>query len=172
MLIRVPLSQGRPTGGWTVPRSGMVWFFLFIGRFLCFEAGALCSAAGPTNGRLASVTCGRCPGDSPHAVRRSGKLANNFRLAACMAVAACMSVCRRAQPSNSWIVRSPFKYPAPPGNWRRISQGVAYQRYRFCSVPLPPLVYSILYGSRRAPSPSPQSDQRAAGAILIRPISK
>src|ERR1022692_1664542 len=26
--------------------------------------------------------------------------------------------------------------PAPPGNWRRISQGVAYQRYGFCSFPL------------------------------------
>ena len=155
-----------------MPRAGVVLVFLFIGRFLCFDAGALCGAAGPTNGRLGAAARGRCSGDSPHAVRRSGKVANSFCLAACMAVAAGRSVCRRAQPSNSWIVRSPFKYPAPPGNWRRISQGVAHQRYRFCSVPLPPLVYSILYGSRRAPSPSPQSDQRAAGAILIRPISK
>src|ERR1022692_2834538 len=31
----------------------MVLVFLFIGRFLCFDAGALCGAAGPTNGRLA-----------------------------------------------------------------------------------------------------------------------
>jgi len=119
-----------------VPRAGVVLVFLFIGRFLCFDAGALCGAAGPTNGRLGAAARGRCSGDSPHAVRRSGKVANSFCLAACMAVAAGMSVCRRAQPSNSWIVRSPFKYPAPPGNWRRISQGVAYQRYRFCSFPL------------------------------------
>jgi|HubBroStandDraft_4_1064222.scaffolds.fasta_scaffold20005_2 hypothetical protein len=53
-----------------------------------------------------------------------------------MAVAACMSVCRRDKPSISGIVKSPFRYPATPGNWRRISQGVAYQRYRFFSFPL------------------------------------
>src|ERR1039457_5734110 len=31
----------------------MVLVFLFIGRFLCFDAGALCGAAGTNNGRLA-----------------------------------------------------------------------------------------------------------------------
>src|ERR1039458_2078638 len=45
--------RARPGGGWTAPRAGMVLVFLFIGRFLCFDAGALCGAAGPTNGRLA-----------------------------------------------------------------------------------------------------------------------
>src|ERR1039457_7180811 len=54
ILICVPPSQGRPTGGWTAPRAGMVLVFPFMEGF-CFDAGSLRGAAGPTNGRLVSV---------------------------------------------------------------------------------------------------------------------
>src|ERR1022692_630995 len=52
--VCIPPSQGRPTGGWTAPRAGMVLVFPFMEGF-CFDAGSLCGAAGPTNGRLVSV---------------------------------------------------------------------------------------------------------------------
>src|ERR1022692_4459577 len=52
--VCIPPSQGRPRGGWTAPRAGMVLVFPFMEGF-CFDAGSLRGAAGPTNGRLVSV---------------------------------------------------------------------------------------------------------------------
>ena len=173
-------SQGRPTGGGTVPRAGMVLVFPFIEGFWFCARTSVPLQARPAGGGFAGglpassiricgspfFECGvvrhclradqreagqcralewfwfsfhrkdflvllLCLGPLPrsradqreagrpklchlhwhcgHAIRRSGKLANNLSLAACMASAACRSVCRRAQFSNCCSVTPSFR---------------------------------------------------------------
>src|SRR5436190_22369452 len=62
-------------------------------------------------------------------------LANNLSLARCISVAAAVSVCAPARRSRSWIVTSSLRYVGRFGNCRRISHGVAYQRYTRFTLP-------------------------------------
>src|SRR5215471_18025177 len=64
----------------------------------------------------------------PHALRLRWILENNLRLAACMLVAACVSLCAFAVRSSSAEECSGPRCGVRSGNWRSISQGVAYQR--------------------------------------------
>jgi len=64
-----------------------------------------------------------------HALRRRARLANSLRLAACICCAACMSLRSRACVASRSAGNARRKCRARSGNWRRISHGVAYQRY-------------------------------------------
>jgi len=71
----------------------------------------------------------------PHAVRFLRKLSKSFCLAFCIASAAAVSVCRRALCSSCGTVTPCLRCLARSGSWRRISHGVAYQRYTRFSLP-------------------------------------